>query len=155
MERDYLGEWFQLFSFILIMSLFLIGVPATVWKALCVQPLRPTGPGGRSSLLGKSVASTSAVGIASIFAFTVMFSYVRERNEPMSDSIWPVFLVTAAMLIFLVATMEWRAFRQFTAANGHQTLGASCIWLLVGNLWILWALFLMLSACAMWASPVD
>lgn len=155
MEVDYLTEGLQFFFMILILSMIVIGLPATVWKLLCVLPLRPTNPAGRKTLLGKSVVSTTAAGATSIFVFSVMFGYLKARVAPMSESVWIVVLVTAVMLVLLVAAVEWRAFRQFTTENGRQTLGASCIWLLVGNLWILWALWLMLLASAMWTDPAD
>jgi hypothetical protein len=59
----------------------------------------------------------------------------------MPQSLVPI--AAAAILIVLVATFDLMLWQDVTQRSGAQARQADAAWLIAGNVWVLWAIWLM------------
>jgi hypothetical protein len=128
---------------LLALAFVIVGLPALILKMAAIWFVRSVSDRPRLRLLGFSVGGASLAGIVTIAAY-VALSHAFEFPLPTEYQPQPLVLIAAiAILTTLVAAFELVLWHDFTQANGAQARQTDAAWLIAGNIWILWAIWLM------------
>ena len=127
----------------MVISLIVVGMPAIVLKQTAIWFLRVARDRPRLVLLGSSVGGCAGAGLVAILGHAVLVAYQDRIHLPPFSSTAIVELPTAVLLLVLVGGPEAMLWQRFVRSAGMQSLRATAIWLIGGNAWIPWALFLM------------
>ena len=127
----------------IVISLIMVGLPAIVLKQTAIWFLRAAGDRPRLVLLGSSVGASTLAGIVAILGHAVLSAHRDLIHLPPLRPVAIVEIPTAILLLVLVGGSEAMLWRRFVESTGAQSLRATAIWLIGGNAWIPWALFLM------------
>ena len=125
------------------LALVIVGLPVLILKVAATWFVRSEADRPRLRLLGFSMGGASLAGIVTI-ACTVALAHASEF--PASAEFLPqppVLMAAIAILVTLVAAFELVLWHDFTQANGAQARQTDAAWLIAGNIWILWAIWLM------------
>jgi hypothetical protein len=127
-----------------VLAFVVIGTPALILKLATIWFLRSDGAKPRLRLLALSVLGCSLAGIASIAGY-VALSHVFEPLTP--EGLYVprplVLIATVVLLVGLVAAFEVPLWRGYEVRQGVQSARRKAAWLLAGNAWVLWAIWLM------------
>jgi hypothetical protein len=127
---------------LLALAFVIVGLPALIVKVAALWFVRSVSDKPRLRLLGFSVGGASLAGIVTIAAYVALshaFEFPTPEYQPQ-----PLVLIAAiAILTTLVAAFELVLWHDFTQANGAQARQTDAAWLIAGNIWILWAIWLM------------
>jgi hypothetical protein len=126
------------------LAFVVVGLPALILKLGAIWFVRSEGDRPRLRLLAFSVGGSSLAGIVTIACYAVLsrvFGFPAPDALSMPRSFVPI--AAAAILIVLVATFELVLWRDFTERNGAQAVRSDAAWLIAGNVWVLWAIWLM------------
>lgn len=138
--RILLGEMLPL----LALAFVIVGLPALILKLTAIWFVRSESDKPRLRLLALSVGGSALAGIVTIASYSIlsrMFEFPAPDAAYMPHSL--VMIAAAAILIVLVATLELMLWLDFTQKNGAQARQADAAWLIAGNCWVLWAIWLM------------
>jgi hypothetical protein len=125
------------------LAVVIVGLPALILKVAAIWFVRSESDKPRLRLLGFSVGGASLAGIATIAAY-VALSHALEFPAPAEFRPEPMVMISAiAILVTLVAAFELVLWHDFTQGNGTQAKQTDAAWLIAGNIWILWAIWLM------------
>ncbi len=128
-----------------VLAFIFVGTPALILKLTMIWFVRSDGAKPRLRLLALSVLGCSLAGLVTIAGY-VALSHVFEPLTP--DGLYvprPLVLVaTTALLFGLVAAIDLPLWRGFALRQGVQSLGTKAAWLVAGNAWVLWAIWLMM-----------
>ena len=129
---------------LLALAFIVVGLPALILKLTTIWFVRSDADKPRLRLLALSIGGSSSAGIVTIVCYAVL-SRLFEFPAPGTRYLpsLSVFIATVATLVGLVAAIElllWRGFARNSRAQSNRTRAA---WLVGGNAWILWAVWLM------------
>lgn len=118
-----------------------VGIPAILLKLLVRQLLATANKAVPRRLFWRSLIACSMAG------FVVMIAIIF--TVPLSSPLWiggiaPQEAIIAATLILAVALLEMAAWHQGTGPEIRMNSPFGFCWLIGSNLWIFWAIFLML-----------
>lgn len=127
-----------------VLALVFVGTPALILKLTTIWFVRSDGAKPRLRLLALSVLGCSLAGIASVAGYAAL-SHVFEPLTP--EGLYVprplVLIATVALLFGLVAASDLPLWRGFALKQGVQSMRGKVAWLLAGNAWVLWAIWLM------------
>lgn len=127
-----------------VLALIFVGTPALILKLAMIWFVQADATKLRLKLLALSVLGCSLAGIASIAGYAAL-SHVFEPLTPEGLYVPRGFVLTAtaALLVGLLAVIELPLWRGFELRQGAQSARTKAAWLVAGNAWVLWAIWLM------------
>lgn len=130
-------------SELLVLGFVIVGIPALLLKLTTIWFLREEDR-PRLRLLALSIGGSSLAGAVAILCYAVLSRQLEFPQPSLTYAPRPfVPLAAAATLVGLVAASELALWRGFARRNGPQPTRATAAWLIAGNAWILWAVWLM------------
>lgn len=135
-----LGEMLPL----LALAFVIVGLPALILKLTATWFVRSESDKPRLRILGLSVGGSSLAGVVTIACYFIL-SRLHEFPAPGALTMQQplVMIAAAAILIVLVATAELVLWPDFTQTNGTHAARSDAAWLIAGNVWALWGIWLM------------
>ena len=127
---------------LLALALVIVGLPTLILKMAATWFVRSVSDRTRLRLLRFSVGGAALAGIVTI-ACCLALSHAFEFPAPALQPQPLVAIAAVAILVTLVAAFELVLWHDFTQANGTQARQSDAAWLIAGNIWILWAIWLM------------
>jgi hypothetical protein len=121
-----------------------IGTPALILKLTMIWFVRTDATKARLRLLALSIGGCSLAGIVTIACYVAL----SQVFEPLAADgrFVPrpfVLIATVALLVGLVAAIEFPLWRGFALRQGVQSIRTKAAWLLASNAWVAWAVWLM------------
>jgi hypothetical protein len=129
---------------LLALVFVIVGLPALILKLSAIWFVRSESDKPRLRLLAFSVGGSSLAGIVTIACYSIFsrrYEFPAADAASMPQSFVPI--AAAAILIVLVATFELVLWQEVAQRNGAQARQADAAWLIAGNVWVLWAIWLM------------
>jgi hypothetical protein len=129
--------WLAMLAFIVI------GTPALILKLTMIWFVQSDSK-PRLRLLALSIGGCSLAGIVAIACYAVLsqlFEFPAAGAQFVPRPF--VFIAAAALLVGLVAAFESVLWQRFALRQGAQSIRTKAAWLVAGNAWVLWAVWLM------------
>jgi hypothetical protein len=126
------------------LAFVVVGLPALILKLSAIWFVQSESDRPRLRLLAFSVGGSSFAGIVTIACHSILssrYAFPAPDAANMPQSL--VLIAAAAILIVLVATAELVLWPDFTQANGTHAARTDSAWLIAGNVWALWGIWLM------------
>lgn len=129
---------------LLLLAFVVVGVPALILKLTAIWFVPSVGDKPRLLLLALSVGGSALAGTAAILCYAVLSRLLEFPAPNMQYLPRPiVFVATVALLVGLVGAADGLLWRRFSRTNNAQPRHTKAAWLIGGNAWILWAVWLM------------
>jgi Co/Zn/Cd efflux system component len=128
----------------LVLGFVFVGTPALILKLMAIWFVRSDAAKPRLRLLALSIGGAALAGAVTIVCYAIL-SRLLEFPAPGTQYVPKpiVFVAAVAILVGLVAAADFLFWRHFLRSNNPQPQRMKAVWLVAGNAWILWAIWLM------------
>jgi hypothetical protein len=128
----------------LVLGFIFVGTPALILKLIAIWFVRSDAAKPRLRLLALSIGGGALAGAVTIVCYAVL-SRLLEFPAPGTQYVPKpiVFVAAVAILVGLVAATDSLFWRHFLRSNNPQPQRTTVAWLIAGNAWVLWAVWLM------------